>query len=83
MADDEIAAKHEGADSPEERLPFLERLSAGCDRNLHAAHRAASERSWVARTPVGLAFLRYEDVLWLLRDKRRALSVWLRYYNEH
>lgn len=83
MANDEIAARHGGANSPEERLPFLDTLSADCDQNLHAARRAASERSWVARTPVGLAFLGYEDVLWLLRDERRAFPVWLRYYNEH
>lgn len=70
MSNDEIAAKYRGADSPEEGLPFLDALSAEHDRNLNAAHRAASERSWVARTPVGLAFLCYEDVLWLLRDER-------------
>jgi len=51
-------------------LPFIDSLSAEYDLGIHDAHRAARERSWVARTPVGLIFLRYEDVLWLLRDRR-------------
>jgi cytochrome P450 len=70
MAENETAPKTGGADGLDETLPFLDTLSPDYDRNLHAAHRAASERSWLARTPVGLAFLHYEDVLWLLRDKR-------------
>lgn len=51
-------------------VPFIDTLDPAYDADLHSVHRAARERSWYARTPVGLVFLRYEDVLWLLRDRR-------------
>jgi len=51
-------------------VPFIDTLSPEYDADIHTAHREARERSWYARTPVGLIFLRYEDVLWLLRDRR-------------
>lgn len=70
MTTQEITPAAGGSAGFDETLPFLDTLSSEYDRHLHAAHRAASDRSWVARTPVGLAFLHYEDVLWLLRDKR-------------
>lgn len=51
-------------------IPFIDTLSAEYDADIHSAHRVARERSAIARTPVGLAFLRYDAVLWLLRDRR-------------
>lgn len=51
-------------------VPFIDTLDPAYDADIHAVHRAARERSWYARTPIGLIFLRYEDVLWLLRDRR-------------
>jgi cytochrome P450 len=50
--------------------PFIDTLSPAYDEDIHGAHRNARERSFYARTPAGLLFLRYEDVLWLLRDPR-------------
>ena len=50
--------------------PFIDTLSPDYDADIHTAHREARGRSWYARTPLGLIFLRYEDVLWLLRDRR-------------
>jgi cytochrome P450 len=49
---------------------FIDTLSPEYDWNIHAAHRAARAHGWYAQTPVGLAFLDHEDVLWLLRDRR-------------
>lgn len=53
-----------------EELPFIDTLDAAYDADIHQAHREARERSWCARTPVGLIFLDYADVLWMLRDRR-------------
>lgn len=53
-----------------ETLPFIDTLQADYDADIHSAHRDARAESWCARTPVGLIFLDYEDVLWLLRDRR-------------
>ncbi len=50
--------------------PFIDTLSPEYDADIHTAHRAAREQSWVSRTPTGLIVLRYEDVNWLLRDRR-------------
>ncbi|MCA9511162.1 MAG: cytochrome P450 [Myxococcota bacterium] len=50
--------------------PFIDTLSPAYDADIHAAHRAARERSWLARTPYGFLLLRYEDVHWCLRDAR-------------
>ena len=50
--------------------PFIDTLSPEYDADIHSAHDAARGQSWAARTPTGLIFLRYEDVQWLLRDKR-------------
>ena len=47
---------------------FIDTLSPEYDWNIHAAHRAARAQGWYAQTPVGLAFLDHEDVLWLLSD---------------
>ncbi len=55
---------------------FIDTLSPAYDADIHSAHRAARAQSWSAQTPVGLAFLNHEDVLWLLRDRRwRQLGV--------
>jgi cytochrome P450 len=51
-------------------LPFIDTLSADYDADIHRAHREARADSWVARTPVGLIFLEYDAVLWMLRDRR-------------
>jgi len=53
-----------------EDAPFIDTLSVEYDDDIHGAHREARERSWYARTPAGLIFLRHEDVLSLLRDRR-------------
>jgi cytochrome P450 len=50
--------------------PFIDTLDPAYDADIHAAHRAAREKSWLARTPLGLLLLRYDDVHWLLRDAR-------------
>jgi hypothetical protein len=53
-----------------EAVPFIDTLDEKYDASIHTAHREAREQLWYARTPVGLIFLRHEDVLWLLRDPR-------------
>ncbi|MAG33797.1 MAG: cytochrome [Deltaproteobacteria bacterium] len=53
-----------------EELPFIDTLSGDYDADIHRAHREAREQSFCARTPDGLVFLCYEDVLSLLRDRR-------------
>ena len=50
--------------------PFIDTLSPEYDADIHTAHRVARQRSWYSRTPTGLIVLRYEDVSWLLRDRR-------------
>lgn len=61
---------------PQTDVPFIDTLDPAYDADIHAAHRAARARSWYARTPAGYAFLRHEDVLWVLREKRfRELGV--------
>ena len=49
---------------------FIDTLDPVYDRDIHAAHRRARERGWLARTPHGLIALDYEGVHWLLRDPR-------------
>lgn len=51
-------------------LPFVDTLEPAYDADIHRAHREAREQSWLARTPAGFMFLDYEDVLWVLRDRR-------------
>ena len=51
-------------------VPFLDTLDPDYDRNLHAAHKAAREQWWYARTPVGIIVLRYRDVQALLHERR-------------
>ena len=55
-------------------VPFIDTLSPAYDRDIHAAHREARERSWYAKTPLGLIFLDYESVHWLLHEKRFRLQ---------
>lgn len=50
--------------------PFIDTLDPAYDADIHGAHRSARAQSWYARTPVGLIFLEYEAVLWMLRDRR-------------
>ncbi len=59
---------------PGAAAPFIDTLSAAYDLDIHAAHRAARERSWYATTPLGLVFLDYESVHWLLHEKRFRLQ---------
>ena len=49
---------------------FIDTLDPAYDADIHAAHRAARERSWYARTPAGILLLRYDDVHALVRDRR-------------
>ncbi len=51
-------------------IPFVDTLDPAYDADIHAAHGRARERSWCARTPVGLLVLGYRDVLAVLRDPR-------------
>jgi cytochrome P450 len=51
-------------------IPFIDTLDPAYDADIHAAHRAAREQSWYARTPAGILLLRYEDVYALVRDRR-------------
>lgn len=53
-----------------EALPYIDTLDPAYDADIHGAHRLAREQSWCARTPTGLIFLDYADVLWMLRDRR-------------
>jgi cytochrome P450 len=50
--------------------PFIDTLDPGYDRDIHAAHAAAREKSWYARTPYGILLLGYDDVHACLRDRR-------------
>jgi len=50
--------------------PFIDTLDPAYDADIHAAHAAAREQSWYARTPFGLLLLGYEDVHACLRDRR-------------
>ena len=54
--------------------PFIDTLSAVYDVDIHTAHREARERSWYATTPLGLIFLDYEAVHWLLHERRFRLQ---------
>jgi len=49
---------------------FIDTLDPAYDADIHAAHRAAREQCWYARTPAGLLLLRYEDVYAMVRDRR-------------
>ena len=51
-------------------VPFIDTLDPAYDRNLHAAHKAAREQWWYARTPVGIIVLRYRDVQAVLHERR-------------
>jgi cytochrome P450 len=50
-------------------LPFLDILAADFEFDSPAL-RAARDASWIARTPIGFAALRYEDVSVMLKDGR-------------
>jgi hypothetical protein len=50
--------------------PFIDTLDPAYDADIHAAHRAAREKSWYATTPLGILVLRYEDVYAVVRDRR-------------
>jgi cytochrome P450 len=50
--------------------PFIDTASADYDRDIHSAHASARKVSWYADTPFGILVLRYDDVHWLLHDKR-------------
>ncbi|MFO0687716.1 MAG: cytochrome P450 [Myxococcota bacterium] len=54
--------------------PFIDTLSAEYDFDIHSAHRRARETSFYARTPLGLIFLDYEAVHWLLHERRFRLQ---------
>ncbi|MBK7947809.1 MAG: cytochrome P450 [Deltaproteobacteria bacterium] len=54
--------------------PFIDTLSAEYDSDIHAAHRRARESAFYARTPLGLIFLDYEAVHWLLHERRFRLQ---------
>jgi cytochrome P450 len=51
-------------------VPSIDTLDPAYDLDIHAAHRAARERSWYATTPVGIIVLRYRDVQAVLHDRR-------------
>ncbi len=55
-------------------VPFIDTLSAAYDVDIHSAHHKARERSWYATTPLGLIFLDYEAVHWLLHERRFRLQ---------
>lgn len=55
-------------------VPFIDTLSAEYDYDIHAAHRRARARSFYAQTPLGLIFLDYEAVHWLLHERRFRLQ---------
>ncbi len=55
-------------------VPFIDTLSSAYDDDIHSAHAAARERSWYATTPLGLIFLDYEAVHWLLHERRFRLQ---------
>jgi cytochrome P450 len=50
--------------------PYIDTFDPAYDADIHAAHRAARERGWYARTPAGILLLRYEDVHAVVRDRR-------------
>ncbi len=60
--------------APPGTAPFIDTLSAAYDVDIHTAHREARARSWYATTPMGLIFLDYESVHWLLHEKRFRLQ---------
>ncbi len=49
---------------------FIDTFDPAYDADIHAAHRAARDRGWYARTPAGILLLRYEDVHAIVRDRR-------------
>lgn len=55
-------------------VPFIDTLSAEYDYDIHAAHRRARAESFYAQTPLGLIFLDYEAVHWLLHERRFRLQ---------
>src|SRR3954454_20293666 len=50
-------------------LPEVEMIDLERDEAL-AAFKAARERHWLARTPLGYVVMRHEDVTAILRDRR-------------
>jgi len=60
--------------TPPTAAPFIDTLSAAYDEDIHSAHREARARSWYAETPLGLIFLDYEAVHWLLHERRFRLQ---------
>ena len=50
--------------------PFIDTLDPAYDRDIHTAHAEARQHSWYAETPLGKLMLSYDDVHWLLHDKR-------------
>lgn len=55
-------------------IPFIDTLAPAYDEDIHSAHRRAREQSFAARTPMGLIFLDYPSVHFLLHDKRFRLQ---------
>lgn len=54
--------------------PFIDTLTAEYDHDIHSAHRRARETAFYARTPLGLIFLDYEAVHWVLHERRFRLQ---------
>ena len=50
-------------------LPFIDILKPDFDFNSAPVHEAR-QINWIARTPIGYAVLRYEDVSAMLKDER-------------
>lgn len=63
-----------GAEAPFAGAPFIDTLSAEYDFDIHSAHHRARETAFYARTPLGLIFLDYEAVHWLLHERRFRLQ---------
>jgi len=51
-------------------IPFIDTFDPAYDADIHAAHKAAREKSWYARTPTGILLLTYDDVHAVVRDPR-------------
>jgi hypothetical protein len=54
---------------PDDAVAFLNLLDPAFQPDAPQVH-AAREASWYARTPLGYAVLRYDEVAALLRDRR-------------
>ncbi|HVE25937.1 MAG TPA: cytochrome P450 [Sporichthya sp.] len=53
-----------------DELPYLDYFDAGVAADPEAAVIALAEQDWIARTPFGIAVLRYDECFRLLRDQR-------------